>query len=130
MNTDGTNVQQLTVDSMQAGDSNWSPDGAKITFVDNFCICPFNSDVFTMNADGSGVTQLTSNFGNDLEPMYSPDGTEITFAHFANLPNGDISPNGDVLVVNSGDGSGVTNLTRSPNIDDETPDWGRAPAAP
>jgi TolB protein len=126
MNRDGKNVQKLTPDAMQAGDANWSPDGKRITFIDNFCPCPFASDVFVMNADGSGATQLTSNFGNNLEPGFSPDGRRIVFANFAQITATNCCGPGDVVVMSSVDGSGKTNLTNSPTVDDETPEWGPA----
>jgi Tol biopolymer transport system component len=121
MDTDGSNVVKLTPDSMQAGNANWSPDGARITFVDNFCSCPLNSQVFVMSSDGTGITQLTT-AANALEPGFSPDGTKITFSLFADFT----FPPGDVYVMSSTDGSGLTNLTNSPGIDDEVPDWGKA----
>ncbi len=128
MNRDGSAVSKLTPDAMQAGDSNWSPDGSKITLINNFCICAFNSDVFTMNADGTGVTQLTSNYGTSLEPEYSPDGTKIAFANFAPVSSTSCCGPGDIVVMNSADGSGKTNLNNSPTIDDETPGWGPVPS--
>jgi len=114
-------------DSLNAGDANWSPDGSKVAFVNNFCICAFNSDVFTMSADGTNITQLTSDYGNNLEPGYSPDGTEIIFAHFAPVSSTVCCGPADIIVMNAADGSGKTNLTNTPTIDDETPDWGPAP---
>src|SRR5579859_3376973 len=127
MNLDGADVQQLTPDSLNAGDANWSPDGSKVAFVNNFCICALNSDVLTKCADGTNITQLTRDYGNNLEPGYSPDGTEIIFAHFAPVSSTVCCGPADIIVMNAADGSGKTNLTNTPTIDDETPDWGPAP---
>jgi hypothetical protein len=120
MDVNGSDVVQLTPDSLNAGDANWSRDGSRITFVDNFCICPLDSHIWVMNADGTGMKQLTT-AGNCLEPTFSPDGTKIAFSLFADFT----FPPGDVYEMSSTDGSGLTNLTNSPGIDDEVPDWGR-----
>jgi Tol biopolymer transport system component len=79
MNSDGSNVQQLTNSGNSSADPHWSPDGTKISFGSD----RNNGDVniFVMNADGSNVHQLT----NFIEPQesgdtdWSPDGSELAF---------------------------------------------------
>jgi len=96
MDLNGSHVRGLTPESItDAGDANWSPDGSKLTFLDNFGPIPFNSDVFTMNTDGTDLTQLTSDFGNNLVPEYSPDGTEIVLGNFAPVTSTECCGPGD-----------------------------------
>jgi dipeptidyl aminopeptidase/acylaminoacyl peptidase len=119
-------VTKLTVDGMEAGEPDWSPDGTQIAFVDNFaCGVKKNlhgkgckSDVFVMSADGSLVRQLTSGFGNNLGPSWSPQGDAIAFEHGNNL-----GLNRQRLYTIHPDGSGLRRLTHD-NGNDITPDWG------
>jgi Tol biopolymer transport system component len=85
MNSDGTNLRQLTTTAANNGDPVWSPDGTKISF---------GSDregggklnVFSMNADGSDVTQLTHFLVPDEsgDTNWSSDGKKITFEYDIN----------------------------------------------
>jgi dipeptidyl aminopeptidase/acylaminoacyl peptidase len=61
-----------------------------------------------MNADGSEQKRLVN--VNGFFPDWSPDGKKIAFNYF-----------GDIYTINS-DGSGMTNLTNSPVVD-EHPAW-------
>lgn len=116
-------VTKLTEDSLQAGQPDWSPDGTKIVFLDNFVFCKkpkdCNSNIFVMNADGGGVTQLTFKFGDNFpHPTWSPDGDKIVFTHGI-LRGG--RP-GQIYTMNP-DGTGITRVTHT-NDASTTPDWG------
>jgi Tol biopolymer transport system component len=119
MRADGTKIQQLTPNSLEALEPDWSPDGNKIVFENNTCdVCPA-SDILVMNANGKHVRQLTQSFGNNLHPRWSPDGTKITFQNtldFSTFIQ-------DIYTMNV-DGSGRVNVTASPSADDTAPDWG------
>jgi WD40 repeat protein len=52
---DGSNLTQLTTDTLSESDPTWSPDGTKIAFVRY----DGDYDIWVMNADGTGETQLT-----------------------------------------------------------------------
>ena len=57
MNSDGTNVQQLTTTT---GDTQgaWSPDGTKIAFMSTRTGV---QQIFTMNPDGTNQTNVSNN---------------------------------------------------------------------
>ena len=66
--------------------------------------------IYTMNTDGSGQVPLTTN-RFDTAPEWSADGSRIVF-----------ESEGDIFIMNA-DGTGRTNLTNSPTIDDGSPTW-------
>ena len=75
-NADGSNVVNLTNNSVDEREANWSPDGTKIVYSS---LVSSYQEIFTMNADGSGKTQLTSDGLGYHSPVYSPDGTKLAF---------------------------------------------------
>ena len=82
MNSDGSNLQQLTSGASNSADPVWSPDGSRITF---------GSDregggklnIFIMNADGTQQQQLTHFEVPDEagDTNWSSDGTKIAFEY-------------------------------------------------
>jgi Tol biopolymer transport system component len=66
--------------------------------------------IYTMSPDGSGQVALTTN-RFDTGPEWSADGSRIAFER-----------EGDIYVMNA-DGTGATNLTNSPTIQDGSPTW-------
>jgi Tol biopolymer transport system component len=109
MNSDGTNVAQLT-DGTGAGRPAWSPDGAKIAFADQ---TENGLEIFVMNSDGTGQTMITSTSSN-YAPAWSPDGSKIAFVAERDFDR-------EIYVMNV-DGSNQTRLTFSPQ-DDLNPAW-------
>ncbi len=82
VNSDGSNLQQLTNLPDGACQPDWSPDGSQLVFVspckerqDKY----ENSGLYIMNADGSGLTPLPTVPGGDYDPAWSPDGRYIAF---------------------------------------------------
>jgi len=77
---DGTQPQQVTPQSMIAGECDWSPDGTRLVFATHpllaFNFDPVVSNLFTVRPDGSGLEQLThSTTPNDraTQPRFTPD---------------------------------------------------------
>jgi hypothetical protein len=103
----------------------WSPDGAEIAFVGS---CE-DGGPYTPNGpfgiwlkhpgDGSSARNLTAgDFGADESPAWSPDGTQLVFAR---------GNPADLYVINR-DGTGLRQLTSTPDISETNPAW--RPATP
>jgi Tol biopolymer transport system component len=66
MNADGSNIRQITHNTVWDEGPAWSPDGKKLAFshgADNLHL-----DIWTMNADGTDQRQLTTYPGRDESP--------------------------------------------------------------
>ena len=81
---DGTQPQQVTPQSMVAGECDWSPDGTRLVFATHplvaFNFDPVVSNLFTVRPDGTGLRQLThATTANDraTQARYTPDGRII-----------------------------------------------------
>jgi TolB protein len=112
INTDGTDLQQLTFDSAARNiRPAWSADGQKIAFTSRR---DGNDEIYVMNPDGSDQTRLTDNPASDSAPAWSPNGQRILF-------QSDRDGNDEIYVMNA-DGSDQTRLTNYPGRDDD-PDW-------
>ena len=118
MNSDGSDVTQLTHNEAYEGTPIWSPDGRRIVFTS---YRDGNTEIYVMNSDGSGVTRLTRNEAVDDRPIWSPDGRHIAFSSDR---DGDI----EIYVMRS-DGSGVTQLTHN-EAEDFIQYWLPVPDAP
>ncbi len=117
MNTDGSNIVNLTKDVFDYSNPSWSPDGTKIAFSSDR---EGSRDIYVMNTDGSNIKRLTNHifFSNNYEGGidWSPDGTKIAFSS-------DLDDlNSEIYVMNS-DGSNITRLTNNDNDRDVSPVW-------
>ena len=81
MNSDGSNLRQVT----KHPGANWapyfSPDGKRIIFASNMKDPKGpNFDLYLINLDGTGLEQITTHPSFDGFPMFSPDGKKLVFA--------------------------------------------------
>ena len=76
VDTDGSNVIQLTDHPGSDGAPAWSADGARIAFSSNR---EDNVDVYVMKTNGEAVRRLTEDPGSDYNPAWSSDGQHIVF---------------------------------------------------
>jgi Tol biopolymer transport system component len=119
VNPDGKGQTRLTYNTYEDENPAWSPDGSKIAF-ERFIDSQWQ--IYVMNADGTEQRPLTS--GASPHPWnhfawhasWSPDGSKIV------LESDRDHPNGEIYVMNSADGSGVTRLTYNTNFDGD-PAW-------
>jgi len=111
IDTDGTNLRQLTDEPSGEWAARWSPDGESILFVSDRT---GNTDLFVMNVNGSNVVQLTDYQGSDLDPAWSPDGARIVFMS-------DRGGKPDLWII-AADGTDPVQLTDDAALD-RFPDW-------
>lgn len=123
---DGTGLRRVTPWSMNGGDADWSPDGRKLVFNDNFCNCPFESDVFVVRRNGARIRQVTDNGGNSVHARWSPEGDRIVFQEWPEGGPSEQLPYADVFTVDP-DGDGLTNVTATNDAGEGGVDWGQKP---
>ncbi|MDP9232132.1 MAG: hypothetical protein M3O73_05105 [Actinomycetota bacterium] len=109
---DGMGETRLTASPHAEDQPEWSPDGAKIAYVDESNSSP---GIKVVNADGSGATRLTSPRATDLSdgsPAWSPDSSKLAFARGAAL-----------WLVNA-DGAGVRRVAEGDQLKQyASPQW-------
>lgn len=140
INPDGNGLTNLTNDSGNCASTcttgftqtypDWSPDGSKIAFDgvyngNQYPAC-LGFGIYTINANGSGTTRITNTANQDCDgpsqgdfnPQWSPGGGKIAFERWQ-----DFGGPTDIWTANA-DGSGTTNLTNTPVVEDYMFDWG------
>jgi len=82
INTDGTNLVQITSQLDGACQPTWAPDGTRFAFISP-CTKLMDeyrgSSIFIMNVDGSGLTPISITPDGDYDPAWSPDAKNLTF---------------------------------------------------
>jgi Tol biopolymer transport system component len=133
---DGSGMKQITPDGMDFnfGNGSWSPQGNQIVFSAHVPNGDFHSSVWVVHFNGTGLRQLPiagpcggpfadpSTFGC-FNPVWSPDGQKIAFGR-----NQDDDQR-DLYTVNA-DGSGLFQVTHTPDISEFNGDWGIHPLTP
>ncbi len=100
VNADGTGRTQLTNNSVDDNEPDWSPGGNQIVFTHGRY--GFNTDIWSMNADGSNPIQLTEDDATDHSPRWLPDGRIMFVSERGRA--------GAIYVMNA-DGSNVQAIT-------------------
>jgi Tol biopolymer transport system component len=76
VDSDGSDLRQVTGGPEKDTNPTFSPDGTKIAFAR---ITAGGYDIFSVGLDGAGLAQLTTEAGNDRDPAWSPRGNAIAF---------------------------------------------------
>ena len=82
INTDGTNLVQITSQIDGACQPTWAPDGKRFAFISPCAKLSEDyrgSSIFIMNVDGSGLTPVSVTPDGDYDPAWSPDGKKLAF---------------------------------------------------
>jgi Tol biopolymer transport system component len=94
MNSDGSNLRQVTKLGKASFAPYFTPDGTRVIFSSNHHDPKGRDfDLYLVNVDGTGLERVTSNPTFDGFPMFSPDGRRLVFAS-----NRDAARQGDTNV--------------------------------
>jgi Tol biopolymer transport system component len=136
IHSDGSGRQQITPPGMFSDfcSGSWSPQGNEIVFSAKVPDFNYHSSIWVVHSDGSGLRQIPvpgpcgGPFGDPTtigcsNPLWSPDGKKIVFGRRVGIEQRDL------YTVNA-DGSGLFQVTHTPNISEGNGDWGTHPLTP
>jgi Tol biopolymer transport system component len=128
INPDGTDLKQLTNNTLEDYSPVFSPDGTKIVYAsrgDDTSNFERDYEVYVMSSlDGTGKVNLTNNGTvDDFDPEFSPDGTKVAYTSSGKQTS---NPEGDTEVyrMNTLDGLGKKNLSNNRgSVNDRYPNF-------
>jgi Tol biopolymer transport system component len=111
----GFKKRQITENnSRQEEFLDWSPDGSCILYA-RYQNAAAGDDLYAISPDGTKARPVLQLPGDQTAPAWSPDGSQIVF-------QSDHEGSRDIYVMNS-DGSNMTALTTTPEVDEGQPAW-------
>jgi Tol biopolymer transport system component/tRNA A-37 threonylcarbamoyl transferase component Bud32 len=105
MNSDGSDVHQITFDASDDRAPSWSPDGKSLAFKSNL---DGDYEIYILDLLNGYRWQVTNNDCNDHSPVWSPDGRQFVFYS-------DCDGNREIYVMNA-DGENLKQLTITSGI--------------
>jgi Tol biopolymer transport system component len=134
---DGSGLKRITPEGTEFDfcSGNWSPRGNEIVFSARVPNGSYRSSIWAVDSDGAGLRQIPvpgcgglrsdpSSIGCQ-KPVWSPDGRKLMFERHFLTPNDHF----ELSTVNV-DGSGLFQVTNTPNLDEAGGDWGTHPVTP
>jgi hypothetical protein len=113
INPDGSGFVNLT-QGERSTDPVWIGDGSRIGFLSD------HNQISVMNADGTDRRVLTQEDGIHSVFSWSRDGSQVVFVK--NDPRGDSLLDPELYIIDA-DGTGLKNVSNSPDTYDTEPDW-------
>jgi hypothetical protein len=131
--SNGNGLHKITPDGMEVDfcSGSWSPQGNQIAFSAKVPDTD-RSTIWVVHSDGSGLNKIPvpgcggprsdpTSIGCQ-KPVWSPDGRKLMFERHFLLPNDHF----ELYTVNA-DGSGLFQVTNTPDLDEGGGDWGTHP---
>jgi Tol biopolymer transport system component len=134
---DGSGVTRITPDgtAFDFCSGSWSPQGNEIVFSAHVPDFSYRSSIWVAHSDGSGLRQIPVPGCGGLRsdqtsigcqgPGWSPDGRKLMLERHVLIPNDHF----DLYTVNA-DGSGLFQVTNTPNLNEAGGAWGTHPVTP
>jgi hypothetical protein len=132
---DGSGLRQISPAGLNVNlcNGSWSPQGNEILLSAHQPSFDYHSSMWVLHANGTGLRRIPAPDCGGLNadpagvgcfnPSWSPDGTKIVFGRQV-----DDQPR-DIYTVNA-DGSGLFQVTNTPDIEEFNADWGTHPLTP
>ena len=120
LNTVSGQIRQLTEESNQVEDPDWSPSGNQLAF--SLDRGP-GAEIFVINRDGTNLRQLTDNGRNDYAPKWNPTGDAIAYwGQDRDFDYSDDDPGGDFEIWLTDLNRNIVPITDN-SVDDFDPTW-------